>query len=368
MKIIKSSAIIIGAIIGAGFASGKEIFEYFAKYGIYSLLFIIPLFLIFAFFIYIYLSFGQKTFGLEYKNCNKLLCKDIKIFSKKFNPFNFMLCTSFLILSSAMFSALIALLETYFNGGSKFLFFAIAIIITIILIKLPFDKFGIISNIIVPLIVFCIILTVACSFSSNNFVLSFGSTNLLPLPFLTIAYVSQNTFFCSFVIIKLGHNLTKKQRISISCISSGVLSGLILLGILCFLFNPSLIYSDMPFAQVAIGINPLFSVVFAIILLGSIITTYVTSLASLKEYFKIEKKHNNVYLLLFIIVLISLLNFGNIVEYLYPIIGAFGFAYFCRVCAFKNAHKSLNSFNFFLQKPNKEIHSASQQAKHNRAS
>ena len=39
MKQIKIIFLIIGTIIGAGFISGKEVFEFFSKFGYYSYLF-----------------------------------------------------------------------------------------------------------------------------------------------------------------------------------------------------------------------------------------------------------------------------------------------------------------------------------------
>lgn len=334
MKVFKTSAVIIGAIIGAGFASGKEIFEYFAKYGILSLLFVIPLFFAIFFFVFTYLKFGENKQNFNLKQSNQILCKQIKIFNFKFNPFDVCLFLTFLIHSSAMFSGLIALFDTYLPSGYKLIYFFIALFITIILFKTSFKSFSIISNLVVPLIIFCIVLNVICSFNSGTFCYSFGINTLLPLPFLTIVYASQNTFFSSFVIIKLGNELNKKQRVLTSLIVSGILCLLITLGILCFMFNPSLAYCEMPFAEVAININPIFSIVFAIILFGSIITTHATCLTSLKEYFKGEKGYNNSFLMLVLIVSLSLLNFGKIVEYLYPLIGAFGIIYFYKIISF----------------------------------
>ena len=109
---------------------------------------------------------------------------------------------------------------------------------------------------------------------------------------------------------------------------------LLTLGILCFLFNPRLAYCEMPFAEVAIAINPVFSIVFAIILFGSIITTHATCLTSLKEYFKGDKKYNNYKSMLALIVLLSLLNFGKIIGYLYPLIGAFGLIYYYKILSY----------------------------------
>ncbi len=334
MKIFKTSAIIIGAIIGAGFASGKEIFEYFAKYGICSLFFVIPLFFVIFFFVYTYLKFGENKEDFNLKQSNKYLCKQFKIFNLKFNPFDVCLFLTFLIHSSAMFSGLVALFETYLPSGYRIIYFVVALVITIVLLKTSFKSFSILSNLVVPLIIVCIILNVVCSFGSGTISTSFGINTILPLPFLTIVYASQNTFFSSFVIIKLGNDLNKKQRIFTSLIVSGILCLLITLGILCFMFNPSLAYCEMPFAEVAINVNPIFSIVFAIILFGSIITTHATCLTSLKEYFKGEKGYNNSFLMVVLIVALSLINFGKIVEYLYPLIGAFGILYFYKIITY----------------------------------
>lgn len=334
MKVLKTSFVIIGAVIGAGFASGKEIFEYFAKYGIWSLLFVIPLFFCMYFFFYTYLNFGSKQKDFNLKESNKYLCKSIKIFNKNINFFDICLFLTFLIHTSAMFSGLIALFSTYLPSGYNFIYFLISLIITLILLKTSFKSFKLLSNLVVPLIIICLILNVICSFNSGTFSTSFGITNVLPLPFLTIVYASQNTFFSSFIIIKLGKDLTKKEQHLTSILTAVILSILIIFGILCFMFNPKLAYSEMPFAEVAIAINPIFSFVFAIILLGSIITTHATCLTSLKEYFKGEKKYNNTFLMLVLVILLSMLNFGKIVKYLYPLIGAFGIVYFYKIYSY----------------------------------
>lgn len=334
MKVFKMSAIIIGAIIGAGFASGKEIFEYFAKYGICSLFFIIPLFVFIYFFIYTYLKFGENNENFDLKQSNKFLCKPVKFFNLKFNPLDVGLFLTFLIHTSAMFSGLISLFATYLPSGYTFVYFLIALTVTIILMKSSFESYSILSNIVVPLIIVCIMLNVVCSFNFGTFSTNFGINTILPLPILTLVYASQNTYFSSFVIIKLGSNLNKKQRHLISLIVSATICLLILLGILCFMFNPSLVYSEMPFAEVAIKVNPIFSVIFAIIIFGSIITTHATCLTSLKEYFKGEKKYNNTFTMLILVIVLSLFNFGKIVEYLYPLIGAFGLIYLYKIITY----------------------------------
>lgn len=344
MKVLKTVFIIIGAVIGAGFASGKEIFEYFAKYGVLSLLFVVPLFLCIYFFLFNYLKFGESYGNYDLKQSNKFLCKPRKFLKYNYNPFDIGLFLTFLIHTSAMFSGLIALFSTYLPSGYNWLYFIISLVVTIVLIKTSFKSFKLLSLMVVPLIIICLILNVICSFNSGTFATNFGITNILPLPILTIVYASQNTFFSSFIIIKLGKDLTDKERHLTSLITALVLCVLITHGILCFMFNPRLVYSEMPFAEVAISVNPIFSIIFALILFGSIITTHATCLASLKEYFKGEKKYNNTFLMLVLIILLSLFNFGKIVEYLYPLIGAFGIIYFYKIYTYNTIKNKIHKF------------------------
>ena len=146
MKVLKTSMLIIGSIIGAGFASGKEIFTFFAKYGVISLLFVVPLFFLIYLFNYVYLKFGSKFKNFDLKKGNHLLCKNKSFFKITYNPLNVIMFLTFLILSSAMFSALVALLQTYFVGLPKVLCFVISLVVTYILTKGNLKIFSRISN------------------------------------------------------------------------------------------------------------------------------------------------------------------------------------------------------------------------------
>lgn len=354
MKVVKIAFIIIGAKIGAGFASGKEIFEYFAKFGINSLLFVIPLFFLFYFFTYICLTFGAGFSDFNLKKGNDILKLKIKYKKTNVNLLNVFMFLTFLILCSAMFSGLIALTKTYFPTISKFIVFGFVIVLSYIMINTSFKTLSSISYFIVPLIVICIIINASFTFKTYSFAMSFGNQGIVSLPILTVLYASQNTFLASFVIIKSGKGLSSKERKVISLMVASTLCALLILGILCFLFNPKLAYSNMPFAEISMSISPYFSYMFGFIIFSSIITTYATTLTSLKEFFKGDKKYNKQSIMLLLIVILSLLDFGDIIQYLYPFIGILGLIYILRMYFCLN----LSSKSFF-QKANKSIHKTS---------
>ena len=349
MEVIKIAFIIIGAKIGAGFASGKEIFEYFAKYGINSLLFIPLLFVSFFIFTYILLSFGGKNKKYNLKQYNVILANNNKIFGKTFNIFNLFMIITFFILSSAMFSGLISLFQTYLPSIPKLPIYLSVLFITYILIKTSFSAISKISYIIVPLIIICIIINMTFTINPENFTTSVGVANVINLAPLSILYASQNTFLASFIIIKSGKDLNKKQMKQVSLLVSFILCSLIILGIICFLFNPALSHYDIPFAYISKEVGIIFGYLFGFIIFGSIITTYATTLTSLKEYFKNLKF--GFLIMLTIICSLSLINFSNIIEYLYPVIGVFGFIYI-----YKAFQKCDLSFNFFTRNSNNKIH------------
>lgn len=324
MKNLKTAFLIVGAIVGAGFASGKEIYVYFASFGGISILFLIPLFALIFLYTKVLLKLGNCNKQISITSINNAICPKFEVFNKKINILTIFMFITFLILCSAMFSGLKALLETYLSGFSKPVIFTIVLGLTIILLKFSFASLASLSAIVVPLIIFGILLLSFISSSGFNFDFVIQSPHNLPI--LTILYASQNMFLASFAIIDAGKvelNFTKVS-LYVACI----ICGLLFVGILCFLNNPFICGLEMPFAEISKSINPTFSAVFGIIIFFSIITTYITSLSSLKEFFKGEKKYNKQSIMLLAIVLLSLLDFGNIIAYLYPIIGIFGVIYF----------------------------------------
>ncbi|MBO7526996.1 MAG: hypothetical protein J6T74_03760 [Clostridia bacterium] len=346
MKVLKIAFVIVGAKIGAGFASGKEIFEYFAKFGAKSLFFVPFLFVLLYSFTYILLTFGSNFKKYSLKEGNNALMGKICVFKKTFNIFDFFMFMTFLILSSAMFTGLVSLFQTYFTFANKWALYLVVLLITITLIKISFNAISSISYFIVPLIVICIVINAAFTFNPSSFTTSLGSISVFPLPFLTILYASQNTFLASFIIIKSGFGLSKLEQKKVSLIVALVICSLLTIGILCFLFNPSLSYSNMPFAEISKNVDTLYSYIFGFIIFSSIITTYATTITSLKEYFK-EKEKNGAVIMLGLISILSLVDFSHIIQYLYPIIGIFGAIYI-----YSAYNKSNLSFKFFFKNAN----------------
>src|SRR5574344_728640 len=110
LKALQVVFIIVGTIIGAGFISGKEIAIYFSNYGYLSLIYLIIFFFIFYYSIHLLLN---KSFNCEYKNIYDI---NKQILNSKI--FNIFCSISFIIVSSAMFSAF----KELFNNCSPLIY------------------------------------------------------------------------------------------------------------------------------------------------------------------------------------------------------------------------------------------------------
>jgi len=331
MKVFKASMFIVGAIIGGGFASGKEIFEYFAKYGAVALLYVVPLFVLFYMFIKTYLKIGCKIENFNLRSVNKMIYSKNSFSKSKANPYDIIFLITFFISASAMFAGLVGLIKSYLQNLNTFVCYILVFGVSLILYKTSLKKFEMLSNLVVPLIIVCIVITSVLSIKGGNFAFNISNANAINLPFKTLTYVGQNTFFACFVIAKLGKNLSPKEQKQTSFLTALILSLLLILGILIFLFNPKLANFDLPFAIISGNLNLIFNIIFAFVILFSIITTYATILTSLKSFNFNNKKHNNPFIMLGIIAFLSLFNFGKIIKYLYPIIGVFGIIYFIKI-------------------------------------
>ena len=74
--------LILATIIGAGFASGKEIYVFFTRFGVISFLNIIICFLLFYLSIKLYLNVGSSYKPKNVLEANKLILgKNFKIFN-----------------------------------------------------------------------------------------------------------------------------------------------------------------------------------------------------------------------------------------------------------------------------------------------
>jgi uncharacterized membrane protein YkvI len=304
--------LIIGSIIGAGFASGKEIDLYFVQYGGISIILIILMPLIFYFIIFEFIKFAKRN------NINTIAEFNSFIFGKKSKIINLLFFISYLIFSSLMIAGINSL-----NKNDSTIISLLSCVFCYFILN--FKDLGIekVNNFCVPVIIIFILNCLKNIKFANNFniLFNFSFNNTLNCLISYICFCFVNIIMAIGGIISSAKNYTLKEY-KISCILSSIILSILTLIIYFIIYfsKDILVNSDMPL------INLNFSFFSYIVLYFSIFTTFLSCESALFSYKK-QDKYFNLFILL-LSFLLSKFGFSNIINYGYKLIGLIAFVYF----------------------------------------
>ena len=317
--------VLIGTFVGAGFASGKEVFNFFTIYSFYGIISIFIFGLLLFLVIYNCLKIKTKSKINSYSEFIFYLEKKYKFFNHKFFliVINVFLASSFYI----MITALSSLFNYQFNLP-KF----ISIIFTILICFLIFYRKNInfiyiINSILMPILILFIIFLCAFNINLNN--IDFSTINLNSNIFYSIfmglLYFSYNSLLLIPIIFNL-KNTQEKNNFKISFIFSLIIFLLTFLLNLLLLSFYNLVYNlELPILYVSNSSIKIFSFLYFFIILSAIFTTMISSGYS----FTVNFKENNFKIKLFIFLLFSFIfcifSFSDLINFFYPAFGLIGF-------------------------------------------
>lgn len=319
---------IIGTVIGSGFISGKEVVVFFSRFGFWSFPAIFATFFLFFFIFKFLLCKGEHAVGrLEKSRFSFVL--------------NLLVCTIF---SASMFAGTI---DRAKNCGIGFV---VVFLIILLLICAFVSKRGMISlnkiNLfLVPImtivLIFALISQICKGIKIESFPNEFGGVSIL----YTLLYVVLNTSNGCVLISSFGQKLNNKQKTRAAFLSALVLSLILLFINIVLLCRPEVFEEEMPLLQ-------LFSGSFRQVLSFAIMIGCLTTLFSLIYSCSSSMRGlcKNEFLIFVLSVLMpfvfSLLGFGFIVSYLYPIasvLGVFLLADLVFVPLLKRADKKIHA-------------------------
>lgn len=317
-KTFSAIMIIIGTIIGSGFATGKEIAVYFSRFGLVSYFLILMTGAIFFCVIYFFLSRGAKAFE--------------KISSSKF--FLALYTIISLIFTSSMFAGTINILPQ--TMWLRMMFWIGLCLVCLYVARRGLKSLAIANSFLIPVLMICLIVVLFQIIKPIN--LNFSSKNAFLGLFFTILYCLLNFSTSGIVFAKLGDELNKKQKVWASLISSLTLCVFLMLTNNALLSHPASIHQEMPLVFLSSGVSLL---LIKFVVFSGCITTlfslvYTTSLS-------LEKLSFPKFWIGFIAVVfpaaVSIFGFGRIVSFLYPLASVIGIFVFFFLC-FSAKHKS----------------------------
>ncbi len=363
-SILKIIAIVIGAMIGAGFASGQEIYVFFYQYGkngIYGLFFCSLLISVIT---YKVLKIIKENNIVTYKEFidfiikgkntkvvnNKINCMNIKKGKKiknsnkyyktkkqrKYLNLSFIINTVVNVFLLITFYIMIAGFGAYFSQELNISnYIGSAILSIMCFASLMKNTNGVIkiNTFLIPILIIFVIIIGSINminidietFLKNNLKQNAGNWLLSSL-----LYASYNSILLIPVLITLNKLLKNKMQIGIASAISGII--ILILGIILFFLiakvNINIETLEMPVVYVISTFFAQFKAIYAFIILASIYTTAISlSISLLNNIAKNKKSYTQIALFMCITGwLISGLGFSNLINLLYPIFGYLGLA------------------------------------------
>lgn len=296
----------VGAVIGAGFASGQEIYQFFARFGIAGIMGIAVAGLMFGILGYLALERGrQENVGSFGALLGSLYPRWVVRVAEG-------ITTAFLVIGLGVVSA---------GGGAAvhqlihipLLLGGAVTIVAILLVTMRGTASVVRANsILVPYLIVLVVLVAAMSWSHPASRPASGGPGWLLAAFL---YLSYNIFTGIMVLLGLGRELTsRRQSVAAAALGAVVLSAL------AYLEHHALTTMShlgaLPMVDIAAHLHAVWGVLFGVSLWIALFTTGVAEAYALREQYG-----NRILWLCSATVLFGMLGFENLVALLYPLMG-----------------------------------------------
>lgn len=322
IEVISITLVIIGALIGAGFASGQEIFSFFYIYGKNGIYGILIMSILIGIFIYKSLKIIYQKQVYNYNDFLNLFIKNTKIRNVILWIVNVLLLVSFYIM--------VAGFGAYFEQEIWINRIIGSIVLNLLCVIVFFSNIkGVLkaSNLIVPFLIFFIffigiknivqIRTIDFYQMKNNWILSM------------LIYNSYNFILLMPVLISLKKQITKEKNIKKVSILVTIIILILSISIFFLLLNANIKEienQEMPIVYIISNYFNKYKKIYAFIVLASIFTTAISvGIGFLQNISKNSNSYPQFVLFMCITsLLMSNIGFSKLLNFIYPVFGYIG--------------------------------------------
>ncbi|SFG73210.1 Uncharacterized membrane protein YkvI [Desulfotomaculum arcticum] len=324
------AAVYIGTVVGAGFASGQEVLQFFSFFGITGILGLILATIMFIFFGLIILELGRRLNADSHREViqyagGRWLGKVID------GVITFFLFGAF----TAMAAGAGAIFKEQF-GFSYLLGSLIMVAATMLTVLMGIS--GVIKAIsfVVPVLLISVFGLAIATFITSpinlDTVANWAQASRAAVPFWplsAIIYVSYNLVLGVSVLAPLGRHVNNQQTLQRGAILGGIGLGVGALAINLTLLSriPNVTGYEVPMVYIATQFSPLIQIAYSIVLLAEIYTTAVGSLYGFAERITDQGKPLFTWLIIgtsIVAFAAGQLGFSTLVRTLYPAVGYAG--------------------------------------------
>jgi uncharacterized membrane protein YkvI len=317
------AAVYVGTVVGAGFATGREIVEFFSRFGFFGLISILMSG-------YLFIALGSKLMRMaalidakSYQEFNAYLFG--KWPSRIINIFMlFML----LGVSAVMLSGAGAVFEEQL-GLPKAVGVFLTIFLSFLVMLVGTKGLFAVNTFVVPVMITFSLILMLYSIQMPNFI-----DQLLFIPYAEdgwksviapFSYVALNLGLSQAVLVPIATEVKDDWTIKWGGILGGAALTIILIAShFTLIMLPNLELYNIPMAIVMKNLAPFLYWIFVLVIYGEIFTSVIGNVfgldRQLKQYLPLSTMVS-VTLIFVISYLISLVNYGTLLSYLYPLFG-----------------------------------------------
>jgi len=297
--------LILGAIIGVGFASGKEICVFFFDFGGASLIGLLAFGLLYVYLFFVIQHISHKLQINSYDKFNA------EMFGKLCKATNVVLLINFIITSAGMLAGADYLFETFFNVGYKIPSLILSVV-TLVLLVGGIDKIKLVANIIIPVMLAVIVINSIGNITPQNVHMEITAQNGVMAIYYGLLFGVNN--FVAAMPMLFETKLQRKGKLAV-IVSICVV---ILLNILVFASNN--FTTEMPMFELSENISPAFYYIYFATLVMALFSTLVICSYNTQKIICKNKKSIFVAILVVLInLIISNCGYHFIVQYLYVV-------------------------------------------------
>jgi uncharacterized membrane protein YkvI len=319
------AATFAGTVIGAGFASGQEISQFFVCYGWVGLWGIVMAAGLFAWLGGALLELGARRQATVYYEAIYQLC------GRRLGFFLDLATTAFLFTALAVMLAGAATVAEEYFGLPYFAGLAAAGLAAMLTVLGGLRGIVAVNMMITPLLALGIILISAYSFSYHGLSATLPGPQdaAIPAPHWALAsllYVSYNLVISSTVLIPLGRSINRRRTRLLGGAAGGLILGLLALPVatVTLIHSPEALRQEVPILYVACSQSLASGILYALTLLVAIYTTAIAALYGCLEKVRSFSRLPaavNVLIILLLALICGQIGFANLIKLLFPLFG-----------------------------------------------
>lgn len=322
-KVLQIAATYIGTVVGAGFASGKEIIEFFTEYGLIGFFGILLSGFLFIFIGTKMMLLSHRIGAYSYQEFN------LHLFGNFFGRIINLLTLVILFgVTSVMLSGTGAIFSEQFGISNQ-----IGILFTLILCYLimtkGLDGILVVNSLVVPMMIFFSFVIIIPSI--QHFSIPSGIDLQVNIPRAAInpfLYVAFNLAMAQAVLVPLGKEVENTKILKWGGFWGGIgLTFMLLASHFALSTLPNMLQYEIPMGEVIKNLGTFMHILFILVIYGEIITTLIGNVFGLARLIHQTMKmsyQTAIILILIVSYFISLIGFGPLLTILYPIFGYIG--------------------------------------------